>query len=110
MANLASRAPKASWHMIATLVRSIFEQADRDSTWAQLGDVVDKLTTAGFCDAALYVLDTTDDILALSVVEHGPRYVPTIPYLPTKKSGAGPTWSGSSPTAKQSPACSVPCS
>ena len=33
--------------MIATLVRSIFEQADRDATWAQLGDVVDKLTAAG---------------------------------------------------------------
>ena len=36
--------------MIATLVRSIFEQPDRDATWAQLGDVVDRLTQAGFCD------------------------------------------------------------
>jgi putative transposase len=75
MANLASRAPKASWPMIATLVRSIFEQADRDATWAQLGDVVDRLTTAGFCDAALYVLDAADDILAFSAfpVEHWPK-------------------------------------
>jgi putative transposase len=75
MANLASRVPKASWPMIATLVRSIFEQADRDATWAQLGDVVDRLTAAGFCDAALYVLDAADDILAFSAfpVEHWPK-------------------------------------
>ncbi len=75
MANLASRIPKLNWPMIATLVRSIFEQADRDATWAQLGDVVDKLTTAGFCDAALYVLDAADDILAFSAfpVEHWPK-------------------------------------
>ena len=75
MANLASRIPKLSWPMIATLVRSIFEQADRDATWAQLGDVVDKLTTAGFCDAALYVLDAADDILAFTAfpVEHWPK-------------------------------------
>ena len=50
MANLATRIPKASWPMIATLVRSIFEQPDRDATWDQLGDVVDKLTQAGFSD------------------------------------------------------------
>jgi transposase-like protein len=75
MANLASRVPKASWPMIATLVRSIFEQADRDATWSQLGEVVDKLTAAGFCDAALYVLDAADDILAFSAfpVEHWPK-------------------------------------
>ncbi len=75
MANLASRVPKVSWPMVATLVRSIFEQADRDATWAQLGDVVDKLTSAGFCDAALYVLDAADDILAFSAfpVEHWPK-------------------------------------
>jgi putative transposase len=75
MANLASRIPKGSWPMIATLVRSVFEQPDRDATWAQLGDVIDKLTTAGFCDAALYVLDAADDILAFSAfpTEHWPK-------------------------------------
>ena len=52
MANLATRVPKANWPMIATLVRSIFEQPDRDATWSQLGDVVDRLTQAGFCDLA----------------------------------------------------------
>lgn len=75
MANLASRIPEASWPMIATLVRSIFEQPDRDTTWSQLGDVIDKLTTAGFADAALFVLDAADDILAFSAfpTEHWPK-------------------------------------
>jgi transposase-like protein len=75
MANLASRVPKATWPMIATLVRSIFEQPDRDATWSQLGDVVDKLTEAGFNDVAVYLLDAADDILAFSAfpVEHWPK-------------------------------------
>ncbi len=75
MVNLSSKAPKASWPMIATLVRSIFEQPDRDATWSQLGDVVSKLTEAGFCDVALYVLDAADDILAFSAFpsEHWPK-------------------------------------
>ena len=61
--------------MIATLVRSIFEQPDRDATWSQLGDVVDRLTQAGFCDLANDVLDAADDILAFSAfpVEHWPQ-------------------------------------
>jgi len=66
MANLASRLPKTSWPMVAALVRSIFEQPDRDTTWAQLGDVIDKLTAAGFADAATYLLDAADDILAFT--------------------------------------------
>ena len=75
MANLASRVPKASWSMVAALVRSIFEQPDRDATWAQLGDVVDKLTTAGFVDQATYLLDAADDILAFTAFppEHWPK-------------------------------------
>jgi transposase-like protein len=75
MANLASRVPKANWPMIATLVRSIFEQPDKDTTWAQLGDVVDKLTQAGFNDVAVYLLDAADDILAFSSFppEHWPK-------------------------------------
>jgi putative transposase len=75
MANLATKVPKASWPMIATLVRSIFEQPDRDATWNQLGDVVDKLTQAGFNDIAIVLLDAADDILAFSAfpVEHWPK-------------------------------------
>ena len=72
MANLASRVAKASWPMVATLVRSIFEQPDRDATWSQLGEVIDRLTAAGFADAAIFVLDAADDILAFTAfpVEH----------------------------------------
>jgi len=75
MANLASRVAKSSWPMIATLVRSIFEQADKEATWAQLGHVVDKLQETGFADVATYVLDAADDILAFSTfpVEHWPK-------------------------------------
>ena len=75
MANLASRCAKGNWPMIATLVRSIFEQPDRDATWAQLGDVIDKLTQAGFVDVVAYLLDAADDILAFSAfpVEHWPK-------------------------------------
>ena len=75
MANLASRVPKASWPMVATLVRSIFEQPDRETTWAQLGDVVERLASTGFADAAAFVLDAADDILAFAAfpVEHWPK-------------------------------------
>jgi putative transposase len=75
MANLATKVAKATWPMIATLVRSIFEQPDRDATWDQLGAVVDKLTEAGFVDIALTLLDAADDILAFSAfpVEHWPK-------------------------------------
>jgi len=61
--------------MIATLVRSIFEQPDRDATWAQLGDVADKLTATGYTHVADYVLDAADDILAFTVfpTEHWPK-------------------------------------
>ena len=75
MANLAGKVPKASWPMIATMVRSIFEQPDREATWTQLGDVIDKLTQAGFADTATTLLDASDDILAFAVfpVEHWPK-------------------------------------
>ena len=75
MANLAGKVPKASWPMIATMVRSIFEQADREATWSQLGDVVDRLTQAGFADTASVLLDASDDILAFAAfpVEHWPK-------------------------------------
>ena len=75
MANLASRVPKTSWPMVATLVRSIFEQPDRDTTWSQLGDVVERLNSTGFTDAATFVLDAADDILAFAAfpTEHWPK-------------------------------------
>jgi transposase-like protein len=75
MANLASRVPKATWPMVATLVRQIFVQPDRESTWAQLADVTSKLTEAGFTDVAVYLLDAADDILAFTAFppEHWPK-------------------------------------
>ena len=81
MANLASRCAKGNWPMIATLVRSVFEQPDRDTTWGQLADVTDKLTQAGFCDVVTYLLDAADDILAFSAfpTEHGARSARTTP-------------------------------
>lgn len=75
MANLATKCPKASWPMVATLVRSIFEQPDRDSTWSQLYDVVNKLHDAGFAEIADKVHDAADEILAFTAfpVEHWPK-------------------------------------
>src|ERR1700728_4905891 len=66
MGNLASRVSRGDWPMMATLVRSIFEQPDRDATLAQLGEVIDRLTAAGFADQAIYLLDAADDILAFA--------------------------------------------
>jgi putative transposase len=75
MANLAAKVPKTSWPMVATMIRSIFEQPDKDTTWGQLGDVVDRLTQAGFAATANAVLDAADDILAFAAfpVEHWPK-------------------------------------
>lgn len=75
MANLATKCPKASWPMVATLVRSIFEQPDRDSTWSQLDDVINKLHEAGFAEIADKVHDAADEILAFTAfpVEHWPK-------------------------------------
>ena len=66
MANLASLGVKGNWPMIASLVRSIFVQPDRETIWAQLVDVVDKLTGAGFNDVVDYFLDAAEDFLAFS--------------------------------------------
>jgi transposase-like protein len=72
MANYASRVPKGSWPMVATLVRSVFEQPDRDAVYERLGDVVSKLTETGFVDAADFLADAATDVLAFSAfpVEH----------------------------------------
>ena len=50
---------------MATLVRTIFEQPDHDSVWAQHARVVDQLT-GRFDDAAVMLLDAADDLLAFS--------------------------------------------
>jgi putative transposase len=72
MANLAGKVSKSAWPMVAALVRSIFGQPDRDSTWAKLAEVVDKLTATGLTAVAEYLLEAAEDILAFTAfpVEH----------------------------------------
>ena len=73
--NLLTRVPRASQGMVATLVRTIFEQPDHDSVWAQHARVVDQLT-GRFDDAAVMLLDAADDLLAFSTFppEHWSQY------------------------------------
>jgi len=63
--NLLTRVPKASQGMVATLVRTIFEQPDHDSVWAQHARVVDQLA-GRFADAARVLADAATDLLAFS--------------------------------------------
>ena len=102
MANLATRVPKASWPMIATMVRSIFEQPDRDATWSQLGDVVDRLTQAGFVRHRRQRVGRRRRHLGVqppSPSSTGPRSAPTTRRNgSTRRSAGAPTSWGSSPT------------
>ena len=63
--NLLTRVPKASQGMVATLVRTIFEQPDHDSVWAQHARVVDQLA-GRFPEAARMLADAAEDLLAFS--------------------------------------------
>ena len=93
--NLLTRVPRASQGMVATLVRTIFEQPDHDSVWAQHARVVDQLT-GRFDDAAVMLLDAADDLLAFSTFppEHWSAQSAAITHknASTKKSVGGPTW------------------
>jgi putative transposase len=65
MRNLLSRVPKSAHGLVAPLVRSIFEQPDADSAWAQHARVVEQLV--GRFDAAADLLaDAADEILAFT--------------------------------------------
>jgi transposase-like protein len=63
--NLLTRVPRAQQGMVATLVRTIFEQPDHDSVWAQHARVVEQLS-GRFDDAALLLIDAGPDLLAFS--------------------------------------------
>jgi transposase-like protein len=63
--NLLTRVPKSAQAMVATLVRSIFEQPDATTTLAQHGRVVEQLTER-FGDAAAMLADAATDILAFT--------------------------------------------
>jgi len=63
--NLMTRVPKSAQAMVATLVRSIFEQPDADTTWAQQARVVEQLEER-FGDAAVMLVDAAPDVLAFT--------------------------------------------
>jgi transposase-like protein len=65
MRNLLTRVPKSAQSMVATLVRTIFEQPDAASVWAQHGRVVDQLTER-FPSAAEHLADAATDVLAFA--------------------------------------------
>ena len=71
MRNLLTKVPKASQSMVATLVRTIFEQPDAEQVWAQHARVVEQLNSR-FPDAAGMLVDAGGDILAFAgfPVEH----------------------------------------
>ena len=63
--NLLTKVPKASQPMVATLVRTIFEQPDAASAWAQHARVVDQLAEQ-FPVAADHLADAAGDVLAFT--------------------------------------------
>jgi transposase-like protein len=63
--NLLTKVPKSAQGLVATLVRSIFEQPDTQTTLAQHGRVVEQLTER-FGDAATMLADAAPDILAFT--------------------------------------------
>jgi putative transposase len=65
MRNLLTRVPKASQGLVATLVRTIFEQPDAEQVHAQHARVVDQLTDR-FPTAAELLVDAAADLLAFT--------------------------------------------
>jgi len=65
MRNLLTRVPKASQGLVATLVRTIFEQPDATQVHAQHARVVEQLTDR-FPDATELLVDAAGDLLAFT--------------------------------------------
>jgi transposase-like protein len=63
--NLLTRVPKSAQAMVATLVRTIFEQPDATQVWAQHARVVCQLAER-FPEAAALLVDAAADILAFA--------------------------------------------
>jgi putative transposase len=63
--NVLTRVPKTAQSMVATLIRSIFEQPDAEQVLAQHARVVEQLTER-FGDAAAMLTDAAGDILAFA--------------------------------------------
>ena len=65
MRNLLARVPKSAQAMVATVVRSIFEQPSAEEVWAQHARVVAQLA-ARFPDAARMLADARDEVLSFA--------------------------------------------
>ena len=65
MRNLLTRVPRSSQSLVATLVRSIFEQPDATQVWEQHSRVVDQLAER-FPAAAEMLIDAGPDLLAFT--------------------------------------------
>jgi putative transposase len=65
MRNLLTRVPKASQGLVATVVRTIFEQPDATQVAAQHARVVEQLTDR-FPDAADMLVDAANELLAFA--------------------------------------------
>jgi transposase-like protein len=65
MRNLLTRVPKAAQPMVATLVRSVFEQPDAASVWDQHARVLVQLEER-FPQAAAMLADAAPDLLAFT--------------------------------------------
>jgi len=63
--NLLAKVPKSAGPFVATLVRSIFAQPDRDAVWAQFNRVIDQLGER-FPAAAEVLAEAGPDILAFT--------------------------------------------
>jgi putative transposase len=63
--NVLTKVPKTAQSMVATLIRSIFEQPDTDQVLAQHARVVEQLSER-FSDAADMLTDASADILAFA--------------------------------------------
>ena len=96
--NLMSITPKSSWPWVRTMLHSIYDQVDAKAVAAQFDRVID--TLAEKLPAVADHLDQARaDLLAFSRSRSGGRSGPTILRNgSTKRSAAGPTSSGSSPT------------
>jgi len=69
MANLMTKVPRSAQTMVATLVRTIFDQPDATQVWAQHARVVEQLSER-FADAATMLVDAGADLLAFTAFPH----------------------------------------
>jgi putative transposase len=65
MRNLMTKVPKSSQSMVATLVRTIFEQPDGEQVWAQHARVTAQLEDR-FPEVAAMLIDMAPDLLAFT--------------------------------------------